>query len=100
MSILYCGLNKTEYNRISSCTTAQQIWTRLEVTHEGTNEVKKHRIRMLLQLFQNFTMEGDNESMDSLFSRFADIVNPLKSLGKEVDQEEKVTKLLYSLKGT
>ena len=36
MSILYCGLNRTEYNRISSCTTATEIWTRLEVTHEGT----------------------------------------------------------------
>ena len=76
MSILYCGLNKAEYNSISSCKTAKQIWTRLEVTHEGTTEVKDSRIRMLTQLFENFKMD-ENETLDSLFARFADIVNPL-----------------------
>ena len=30
MSILYCGLNRTEYNRFSSCATGKEIWTRLE----------------------------------------------------------------------
>ena len=47
MSILYCGLNKAEYNHISACETAKAIWLRLEVTHEGTTEVKDSRIRML-----------------------------------------------------
>ena len=76
MSILYCGLSKGDYNSISSCKTAKQIWTRLEVTHEGTTEVKESRIRMLTQLFENFSMD-DNETLDSLFARFADIVNPI-----------------------
>ena len=58
-----------------------------------------HRIHMLHQLFENFTMNGPNESIDSLLARFADIVNPLKSLGREVNQGDQVTKLLYSLKG-
>ena len=42
---------------------------------------------------------NENESIDSMFSRFADIVNPLKSLGKEIDQEEQVVKIIYSLRG-
>ena len=58
-----------------------------------------HRIRMLHQLFVNFTMNGPNESIDSLLARFADIVKPLKSLNREVNQGDQVTKLLYSLKG-
>ena len=98
MSILYCGLSKADYNSISSCKTAKQIWTRLEVTHEGTTEVKESRIRMLTQLFENFSM-NDNETLDSLFARFADIVNPLISLGKCLSEEDQVVKLLYSLKG-
>ena len=53
---------------------------------------------MLTQLFENFKM-NDCESIDSLFSRFADIVNPLQSLGKSITDEEQVTKLLYSLRG-
>ena len=55
-SILYCGLSKADYNHISSCETAHSIWQRLEVTHEGTTEVKDSRIRMLTQLFENFKM--------------------------------------------
>ena len=39
--------------------------------------------RMLTQLFENFKINY-GESTDSLFSRFADIVNPLKSLGNEL----------------
>ena len=100
MSILYCGLVKTEFNHISSCTTSKQIWTQLEVIHDGTSEVKMHRIRMLHQMFENFTIDGPNESIDSLLARFADIVNPLKSLGREVHEGDQVTKLLYSLKGS
>ena len=99
MSILYCGLNKAEYNRISSSKNAKKIWSRLEVTHEGTIEVRSTRIRMLTQLFENFKM-NDGESIDSLFSRFADIVNPLQSLGKTISDEDQVTKLLYSLRGS
>ena len=60
----------------------KEIWSRLEVTHEGTVEVRSTRIHMLTQLFENFKM-NDGESIDSLFARFADIVNPLKSLGKK-----------------
>ena len=98
MSILYCGLSKADYNSISSCKTAKQIWSRLEVTHEGTTEVKDSRIRMLTQLFENFSMD-ENESLDSLFARFADIVNPLLSLGKDLTEEAQVVKLLYALRG-
>ena len=54
---------------------------------------------MLTQLFENFKMD-ENESLDSLFARFADIMNPLLSLGKNLTEEDQVMKLLYSLKGT
>ena len=98
MSILYCGLNKAEYNRISSCKSAKQIWSRLKVTHEETIEVRSTRIRILTQLFENFKM-NDCESIDSLYSRFADIMNPLQLLGKSITDEDQDTKLLYSLRG-
>ncbi|KAL7170248.1 hypothetical protein ACSBR2_035172 [Camellia fascicularis] len=34
---LVCGLDSKEYNRISSCDSAKEIWDKLEVTYEGTN---------------------------------------------------------------
>ena len=97
-SILYCGLTATEYNRISSCTTAKQIWDRLEVTYEGTSEVKESRIRLLEQKHHNFKMIS-GESINSLFSRFADIANPLKSLGAEIPVKGQISKILFALKG-
>ena len=66
--------------------------------HEGTTEVKKTRIHTLQHLFQNFVM-FEGESIDVMLSRFADIMNPQKALGKEIEQEDQVSRVLSSLKG-
>ena len=41
----------------------------------------------------------ENEKLDTLFSCFAAIVNPLKSLGKKLTEQDHVTKHLFALKG-
>ena len=40
MNMLHCALDKNEFNRISMCETAHEIWRTLKVTREGTNKVK------------------------------------------------------------
>ena len=60
MNILYCGLDPNEYNRISSCESAKEIWDKLEVTHEGTNQVKKSKINLLVQTYEMFKMSSMN----------------------------------------
>ena len=45
MNIFYCALDRYEFNRISSCTNAKEIWHALEITHEGTNQVKESKIK-------------------------------------------------------
>ena len=99
MSIIYCGLNRTEFNRISSCKTSMEIWNRLEICHEGTDEVKETNIRTLTRRLENFKMIS-GEKIDTFFARFTDLVNPLMALGKEFTQKELVSKALWSLKGT
>ena len=47
MNILYCALDRGEFNRISSCTNAKKIWHALEITHEGINQVKESKISLL-----------------------------------------------------
>ena len=39
MNQLCCALNGTEFNRVSSCTSAKEIWDKLVVTYEGTSQV-------------------------------------------------------------
>lgn len=41
MNILYCCLNTDEFNGISMCFSAKDIWDALEDTHEGTSQVKE-----------------------------------------------------------
>ena len=37
---LQCSMDRNEYNRICQCKSAKEIWRLLEITHEGTNQVK------------------------------------------------------------
>ena len=44
INALFCALNKKEFHRISSCESAQEIWNKLEVVYEGTNQVKEFKL--------------------------------------------------------
>ncbi|KAK2984384.1 hypothetical protein RJ640_029589 [Escallonia rubra] len=53
-NIISCGLDINEYNRVSACETAREMWRLLEITHEGTNQVKETKINMLVQQYEAF----------------------------------------------
>ncbi|KAH9679703.1 hypothetical protein KPL71_026239 [Citrus sinensis] len=74
MNALFCALDKKEFHRVSSCESANEIWHKLEVVYEGTNQVKESKI-----------------------SRFTDIVNTLGALGKTFSNSNKVKKIIRSL---
>ena len=96
MNLIYCGLDANEFNRITSCKTAKEIWHKLEVTYEGTSQVKETKINIFTRQYELFKM-NKNESIKEMFSRFTNIINNLDSLGKEFTNEEKVRKILRSL---
>ena len=99
MNVLYCALDPNEYNRISSCESAKEIWDMLEVTHEGTSQVKESKINILVHNCELFRMKMD-ESITEIFTRFTDIINGFKSLGKIYPNNEQVRKILRSLPKT
>ena len=43
-NMLYCALDANEFNKISTCKTAKDIWNKLIVTLEGTEQVKESRV--------------------------------------------------------
>ena len=47
--LLYFGLGRDEYTRISECESAKDIWDALQVAHEVTNQVKQSRIELLMR---------------------------------------------------
>ena len=57
MNALFCALDKNEFNRISTCETAFDIWHTLEITHEGTRSVKDSKVNLLMHDFELFQMK-------------------------------------------
>ena len=83
LNALFCALSPGEFDRVSSCTTAKEVWEKLEVTHEGTNQVKESKINMLMHEYEMFIMNS-SESIANMLARFSKIVNSLKGFGKTI----------------
>ncbi|XP_065874726.1 PWWP domain-containing protein 3-like [Euphorbia lathyris] len=96
INMLHCALDAAEYNKISGCESAQEIWKKLEVTYEGTSKVKESKVNQHMRLYELFEM-NDNEDISEMNARFTNIINELKRLGKNFTEEEKVKKILRSL---
>jgi len=61
--------------------SAKEMWDILEVTHEGTNDVKRARKQALIQEYEMFRMQ-QGELIVDVHKRFSHIVNHLIRLGK------------------
>ena len=81
-------MNRNEYNRICQCKLAIEIWRLLEVTHEGSNQVKESKINLLVHSYELF-LKKENEIIVEMITRFTDIVNGLEALGKTYKECER-----------
>ncbi|XP_027903654.1 uncharacterized protein LOC114163549 [Vigna unguiculata] len=98
-NIISYALILDEFYRVSVCESAKEIWDVLEVTHEGTDEVKRARKNTLIQEYEMFRMKT-GESICDVQKRFTHIVNHLLALGKIFDKKELNIKILKSLNRT
>ena len=96
INTLHYALNPTEFNRISTCKIAKEIWDKFKVTHEGTSQVKKSKIALFSNQYEMFKMQA-NDSITSWFDRYTTIVNQLNQLGRVILEDEMVKRLLRSL---
>ena len=94
--LLTCALSKSEYDKIISCDSAKEIWDKLQVLHEGTDQVKETNINMLVHQHEMFKIL-EHENIDEMTTRFMHIINQLKALGKSYINAEMVRKILRSL---
>ena len=72
------------------------MWNTLEVTHEGTNEVKRARKHTLIQEYEMFRMLK-GETITEVQKRFTHIIDHLMSLEKTFEKEELNIKILKCL---
>ena len=89
-NVLWIEMNTIEYvnaNRL------KKFGGCFKITHEGTNQVKKSKINLLVHNYELFSMK-ENETIVEMITRFTDIVNGLEALGKTYKESEKVMKIL------
>ncbi|VFQ71650.1 unnamed protein product [Cuscuta campestris] len=96
INFLYCALNANNYQKISRCQTANQMWNKLVITYEGTPQVRESKIDLLTHEYELFAMK-ENELVEDMFGRFSNIVNDLDMLGKTLTDKELMRKILRSL---
>ncbi|GAV89818.1 UBN2 domain-containing protein, partial [Cephalotus follicularis] len=91
--IVICAINSNNFNRISSCVSAKEMWDRLEVTYEGNNQVKEAKVSMLVHEYEMVTM-NENEDIKSMFSIFTNIINALQALDKTYSNKDLLGSLM------
>ena len=93
LSILICGITRDVFNSVSHCETAQDMWKLLEVTHEGTSKVRKAKMNILTSEYERFKLK-EKETLSEMYTRFSQLVNKMRALGKKFDIEDLNNKLL------
>ena len=68
----------------------------LLVTHDGTSQVKRAKIDLLRYQYENFKMH-ENESINDMITKFTKITNGLSSLGEEINNDQKIRKVIRAL---
>ena len=83
MKILHCALLPDQFAKVASLKSAKDIWDTLTVTYEGSAEIKKTKIELLLTHWELFKKE-EKESISEMHTRFTKLTNEMTSLGKEI----------------
>lgn len=87
LAILNSSLSTNERAQIQGVQSAHEAWTKLEMIHEGTSQVRKAKRRQLIKQFYNFTVPK-GEKIEESIQRFTKLVNLLKAVGKKIEQED------------
>ncbi|KAF3619751.1 putative MLO-like protein 3-like [Capsicum annuum] len=83
-NILVCSLGPTEYNRVSNCNTAKQIWDALVNAHEGTSQVDKV-LRVLPKSKWNVKVTDIREAKDLTRMSLDELVGNLKTYEMDIE---------------
>nr|KYP52978.1 Retrovirus-related Pol polyprotein from transposon TNT 1-94 [Cajanus cajan] len=95
-NIITSTLSIDEFFKISQCKSAKEMWDTLQVTHEGTSDVKRSRKHTLIREYELLRM-NNGESISDFQKRFTHLINHLVDLGRKFEEEELNLKVLQCL---
>ena len=97
--ILVESLDQTMYNHVISCASAKEIWEKIEIMMEGTEEVKENKTQILVATYERFQAKS-NEGISEVFERYSKLIADLQLRGKVYTQKEVNIKFLLNLPKT
>ena len=96
MNALFSSMTNEEFKKISSTENANEAWTILQNTYEGTKVVKDSKFQRLTISFKEIRMDED-KVFDEFYANLKDIVNFAFTLGEKIPEPKIVRKILRSL---
>ncbi|XP_075521562.1 uncharacterized protein LOC142554768 [Primulina tabacum] len=96
LNAIFSSVDTRMFNLITNCVCAKEAWDILHKHCEGSESVRKTRLRMVASKFESLRME-DRESILEYDSRLRQLSNEAHSLGDPMSNERLVNKVLRSL---
>ncbi|KAL8103331.1 hypothetical protein AgCh_027774 [Apium graveolens] len=94
--ILIESLDNVMYNNIVNCDTAKQIWEKIKILCERTEEIRSNQRRILILQYEGF-MAKPKERITDVFERFNKLINDLQLHDKYYEAKEVNLKFLLTL---
>lgn len=96
ITILLNAISHIEYEKITNRESTHDMFESLKTTREGNTQVKETKALALIQKYEAFKMEED-ETIETMFSRFQILTAGLKVLDKGYSTSYHVKKIVRSL---
>jgi hypothetical protein len=79
ISILTSSINKEEFNSVDGLDVAKDVWTTIQMAHEGSKPVRKAKVEMLEGQLNRFIMY-DDETPHEMFNWLKKLVNKARAI--------------------
>ncbi|XP_075492552.1 uncharacterized protein LOC142530614 [Primulina tabacum] len=96
LNAIFTSVDVNMFSLITNCISAKEAWDILQKHCEGSESVRRTKLRMLTSKFESLMMEED-KSIVEYDRRLRDIANEAFSLGDSMSNERLVSKVLRSL---
>ncbi|XP_073064107.1 uncharacterized protein [Primulina eburnea] len=96
LNAIFTSVDMNMFSLITNCTSAKKAWDILQCHCEGSENVRRTRLRMLTSKFEMMRME-ESESILEYDRRLREIANEAFSAGDSISSERLVSKILRSL---
>ncbi|XP_073051200.1 uncharacterized protein [Primulina eburnea] len=96
LNAIFTSVDINMFSLITNCISAKEAWDILQKHCEGSESVRRTKLRMLTSKFESLRME-ENETIMEYDRRLREIANEASSLGDSMSNERLVSKVLRSL---